>query len=76
MKDDRAALPAYPAVATTARLRRVRSRWESASPTPKTHRASPRGRIPAVAVGTRVTPRPPHRSELALLTHSALALGV
>jgi hypothetical protein len=29
-----------------------------------------------VAVGTRVTPRPPHRSERALLTHSALALDV
>ena len=30
----------------------------------------------AVAVGTRLTPRPPHRSEHALLTHSALALDV
>ena len=30
----------------------------------------------AVAVGTRLTPRPPHRSERALLTHSALALDV
>jgi wobble nucleotide-excising tRNase len=29
-----------------------------------------------VAVGTRVTPRPPHRSELALLTHSAPASGI
>jgi hypothetical protein len=29
-----------------------------------------------VAVGTRLTPRPPHRSERALLTHSALALDV
>ena len=30
----------------------------------------------AVAVGTRLTPRPPHRSERALLTHSAPALDV
>jgi putative transposase len=30
----------------------------------------------SVAVGTRLTPRPPHRSEHALLTHSALALDV
>ena len=29
-----------------------------------------------VAVGTRLTPRPPHRSERALLTHSAPALDV
>jgi hypothetical protein len=32
--------------------------------------------VPSVAVGTRVTPRPPLRSERALLTHSALALDV
>jgi FixJ family two-component response regulator len=32
--------------------------------------------IRAVAVGTRLTPRPPLRSERALLTHSALALDV
>jgi hypothetical protein len=30
----------------------------------------------AVAVGTRLTPRPPRRSERALLTHSAPALDV
>jgi hypothetical protein len=29
---------------------------------------------PEVAVGTRITPRPPHRSRRALLTHRALAL--
>jgi hypothetical protein len=29
-----------------------------------------------VAIGNRVTSVPPHRSEHALLTHSALALGV
>ena len=32
--------------------------------------------VPAVAVGTRLTPRAPHRSERALLTHSALASDV
>jgi len=31
---------------------------------------------PVVAVGTRLTPRPPHRSEHALLTHSAPASDV
>lgn len=29
-----------------------------------------------IAVGTRVTPRPPHRSRRALLTHRAPALGI
>jgi hypothetical protein len=32
--------------------------------------------VQPVAVGTRLTPRPPLRSERALLTHSALALDV
>jgi hypothetical protein len=30
---------------------------------------------PTIAVGTPVSRRPPHRSELAELAHSALALG-
>jgi hypothetical protein len=29
-----------------------------------------------IAVGTRIAPRPPHRSERALLTHSVLTLSV
>jgi hypothetical protein len=31
---------------------------------------------PFIAVGTEITPRPPHRSERALLTHSVLTLSV
>ena len=32
--------------------------------------------VPPIPVGTRVTPRPPDRSERALLTHSAPTSGV
>src|ERR1700751_164013 len=33
------------------------------------------GKVPAVAVGTRITPRPPRRSRRALLTHRAPPSG-
>ena len=31
---------------------------------------------PFIAVGTKITPRPPHSPERALLTHSVLTLSV
>ncbi len=40
------------------------------------NRVAKEWRMPAIPVGTRVTPRPPDRSERALLTHSAPTSGV
>ncbi len=47
-----------------------RARFDHVIPTPRREAGI------TIAVGTRVTPRPPHRSRRALLTHRAPALGV